>query len=189
VALAFASLWAPWRRPLLACALGLTLTALSGCASVARTSGEWRAGRLSLSVAALDAQAARNITAAFELRGDGASGELHLFTPLGTQIAAARWAPGVATLTTAEGARSFDDLDALAIGAFGPLGAHVPLAALPDWLGGRAWPKAPSTAGTSGFDQLGWSVDLSHLADGRIVAHRAAPPQVELRVQLDRDDG
>ncbi|MDE2612248.1 MAG: outer membrane lipoprotein LolB [Burkholderiales bacterium] len=174
------------------------LAVLEACASAPRTSGEWLAGRLSLSVAALDAQPARNVTAAFELRGDGTRGDLHLFTPLGTQIAAASWAPGLATLATADGERSFADLDALAIGAFGalgtsgtsgPPGAQVPLAALPDWLGGRAWPGAPSTANESGFDQLGWHVDLSRRADGRIVARRAAPPAVELRVQLDRADG
>ena len=160
--------------------------ALSACASVPREDAGWISGRLGLSVAAQDAQPAQQFSAGFELRGDGSSGELRLYTPLGTQIAAAQWAPGHATLRRAEGERSFADLDALALDA---LGEPVPLAALPDWLAGRAWGAAPSSANAVGFEQLGWSVDLSARAEGRIVARRAAPPAVVLRVQLERNPG
>jgi len=159
---------------------------LAGCASVPRAAGDWVVGRLSLSMAAQDAQPAQNATLSFELRGDGTRGELLLYTPLGTQIAAARWAPGGASLVTADAERSFVGLDTLAAGAFGALGEHVPLAALPDWLAGRAWAEAPSIATGGGFEQLGWSVDLRGRDEGRIVARRAAPPAVVLRVQLDR---
>ncbi|MCC6853029.1 MAG: outer membrane lipoprotein LolB [Rubrivivax sp.] len=160
--------------------------ALSACAGVPRDTAGWISGRLGLSVAAQQAQPAQQFSAGFELSGDGASGELRLYTPVGTQIAAARWAPGRATLRRAEGERSFTDLDALALDA---LGEPVPLAALPDWLAGRAWSAAPSSANATGFEQLGWSVDLSARAQGRIVARRAAPPVVVLRVQLERDPG
>jgi len=160
--------------------------ALAGCASVPRAAGEWVVGRLSLSMAAQDAQPAQNATLSFELHGDGARGELLLYTPLGTQIAAARWAPDGASLVTADGERAFAGLDALAAGAFGALGEHVPLAALPDWLAGRAWAEAPSIATDGGFEQLGWRVDLRGRDEGRIVARRAAPPAVVLRVQLER---
>ena len=145
--------------------------------------GPWTSGRLSLRVEARAGQPAQSLGAAFELRGGGERGELKLLTPLGTQLAQARWQPGQAELTTADGVWAFDDLDALAERA---LGERVPLAALPDWLAGRPWPAAAHAVTAVGFDQLGWSVDLSRQAEGRIAAARAAPPVVSLRVLIDR---
>ena len=169
-------------RPAAAALAGALLWLAAACTTPPRDAGPLAAGRLSLRVEATAAQPAQSLTAAFELRGDGIQGELRLFTPLGTQVAQARWAPGRATLTTADGERSFADLEALAVGA---LGEPVPLGALPDWLRGRAEQRWPSAVVEGGFEQRGWSIDLRGQAEGRIVARRTAPPAVTLRVQLD----
>lgn len=160
--------------------------ALTACATPPREAPPALSGRLSLRVDATATQTAQSMTAAFELRGDARAGELRLFSALGTQLALARWAPGQATLATADGERAFADLDELAVGA---LGEPVPLAALPDWLTGRAWSAAPSAPSGEGFRQLGWDVDLRQHARGRIEARRSAPPLVVLRVQLDDAGG
>lgn len=137
-------------------------------------------GRLALRI---DSQPPQSMSAAFELLGDGERGRLVLTNPLGLQIAQAHWSPGApARLITSDGERQFGDLDSLAEGA---LGERVPLAALPDWLRGRPWPKAPSQAAASGFEQLGWSIDLGRQAEGRVALRRVAAPAVDLRVQLD----
>jgi outer membrane lipoprotein LolB len=143
--------------------------------------GAWTAGRIALSVAALPDRPAQSFAAAFELRGDDTQGELRLFSPLGTQLAAARWRPGLAELDTGDGARRFADPDALGREA---LGEAVPLAALPDWVAGRAWVGAPSRPLEAGFEQLGWAVDLSRRGEGRIVARRETPPAVTVRIAL-----
>lgn len=158
----------------------------AACTTAPREVGPVAAGRLSVRIEATAAQPMQSLAAAFELRGNGTQGELRLFSPLGLQIAQARWAPGQATLTTADGERAFADLDTLAAGA---LGEPVPLAALPDWLRGRADPAWPSATVDGGFEQLGWNIDLRGQAEGRIVARRAAPPAVTLRVQLDGPAG
>ena len=129
-------------------------------------------------------RAAQSLTAAFEWRGDGVRGELTLLSPLGTQLALARWSPGDARLTTPEGEWRFGTLDDLAERA---LGERVPLVAWSDWLAGRPWPGAAATTAASGFDQLGWSVDLSRHADGRIEARRSQPPAVTVRIVLDAE--
>lgn len=157
------------------------------------------AGRLSVRVEASAAKPSQSLTAAFEWRGDGTRGELTLLSPLGTQLARARWVPGDARLTTSEGELRFEALDDLAEKA---LGERVPLAAWPDWLAGRPWPAAPAApmspsasraassgeqvAGT-GFVQLGWAVDLSRHAEGRIEARRSQPPAVTVRIVLDAE--
>jgi outer membrane lipoprotein LolB len=126
------------------------------------------------------------MNAAFELRGDGQSGELRLNSPLGNRVAQARWAPGLAVLETPDGEQRFDTLEELSRQA---LGEVLPLAALPDWIAGRPWPAAPHAATAEGFDQLGWSVRLARLAQGWIEARRATPPAVALRVRLDQEAG
>lgn len=155
---------------------------LAGCAGTVRLPGEWTSGRLSVRVDAADERPAQSYVAAFELRGTGGHGEMRLISPLGTQLAAARWWRGQATLATADGERTYASLDDLALAA---LGERVPLAALPDWIAGRPWADAPSRATAPGFEQLGWAVDLSRHAQGRIDARREAAPAVTLRIQLD----
>lgn len=142
-------------------------------------------GRLALQIDAAPERPAQSISASFDLRGDARRGELHLSTTLGTTLAAAFWGPGEARLVTPQGEQRFDDLDALSLHAFGE---PLPLRALPDWLRGRPWagaaePARPLAHGP-GFEQLGWTVDLTRFDDGQLTAQRAAPA-TRLRVQLD----
>ena len=139
-------------------------------------------GRLSLRVEAAADRPAQSLTAAFELQGQAERGELRLLSPLGSQLVAARWAPGQALLQTPAGSRAFSSLDELSLQA---LGEVLPLAALPDWLAGRPWPGAAHRAASTGFEQLGWRVDLARQAEGWVQAQRDTPPAVVLRVRLD----
>ena len=164
----------------------LTAAALvCGCATAppANEDMPWTSGRLSVRVEAYAEQAARSFSAAFDVRGSGERGELRLTSPLGMRVATATWAPGVARLNTHEGETVFNDLDALAQSA---LGEALPLAALPDWLAGRPWPNAVSQATDSGFDQLGWRLNLSRLAEGFVDAVRTTLPTVTLRARIER---
>ena len=159
---------------------------LAACATPPPAPGEpaWTSGRISIRIAADANQAAQSISVAFELRGDGRSGELRLNSPLGTRVAQARWAPSMAVLDTPEGERSFDTLDELSRQA---LGEALPLAALPDWIAGRPWPAAPHRVQEGGFEQLGRSVRLARQAEGWIDARRELPPEVVVRVRLDKE--
>lgn len=161
---------------------------LAACATPPPAPGEppWTSGRLSVRVAADANRAAQSLSVAFEMRGNGDSGELRLNSPLGTRVAQASWAPGVAVLVTTEGERRFDTLDELSRQA---LGEALPLAALPDWLGGRPWPAVAHRVNDSGFEQLGWQVLLARQSEGWIEARRETPPEVVVRVRLDRDAG
>lgn len=139
-------------------------------------------GRIAVSVTG---QPERSFSTDFLLRGDAQTGELELGGPLGTTAARASWSGQGAELRTAQGdtrrAASPDDL------AEQVFGEALPLAALPDWLRGRAWPGAaaqPRTDGVAGFEQLGWQLDLSGLAQGRIGAQRLWPPGLSVRVRL-----
>lgn len=164
--------------------LALAWLGLAGCASVPPDAPAAIAGRLTLQVAAHQGEPARGFNASFDLVGDGRAGELRLSTPLGPQIARARWAPGEATIETADGVSRHADLDTLARHAFGE---PVPLQALPDWLRGRPWPGAPNRArddGEAGFEQLGWTIGLARQAEGFVVAARRAAPAATLRVRL-----
>ena len=68
---------------------------LAACATPPPAPGEapWTSGRLIVRVDESAGQAAQSLSAAFELRGDGESGELRLNSPLGTRVVQARWAP------------------------------------------------------------------------------------------------
>jgi outer membrane lipoprotein LolB len=181
------------RRPggaALARALGgaLVLGLLSACASAPPPSapGEQAfSGRLSVRIAALADQGERAVSLAFDLRGRPQAGQIDFSTPLGSVVAQARWDPGAVRLITPQGERSFNDLDSLSREA---LGEVVPVAALFDWLQGRPWPGAASQAEAGGmaFSQLGWRVDLARLVEGQVLALRADPPAVTVRVLLDR---
>lgn len=144
-------------------------------------------------VAATPEQAARSASAGFEWSGDAHTGSLVLTSALGTRMAEARWNPGGAELSTTEGRRRFDSLEALAEQL---LGERLPMQALADWMRGRPWPGAaaePVAAGSGladdrRFRQAGWEVDLSRRAEGRIEARRREPPPaIELRIRLDSD--
>lgn len=168
-----------------AAALFAAAALLGACATplpVSLHSGPVTSGRLSLRVEAFAERPAQGLTAAFELQGHAERGELRLLSPLGSQLVSARWSPGQAWLDTPAGRQTFTSLDELSQQA---LGEVLPLAALPDWLAGRPWPGAVHQAGPSGFEQLGWRVDLARRAEGWVLAQRNAPPAVVLRIRLD----
>ena len=157
---------------------------LTACASKPPPGADWLSGRLQVKVDATAATPSRSVASAFELRGDGDEGELRLNSPLGTRVASAIWAPGVARLTTAEGERRYADLDELARDA---LGEPLPLRALPAWLRGRPWRGAESRATALGFEQLGWQVGLTRYGEGWLEVTRSTPPAVTLRARLERN--
>lgn len=169
--------------PLLRAAAWMVL--LSGCASPAlRLPGEQAplTGRLSLRV---DVEPVRAMSAAFELSGNAQVGALALSSPLGNTLAQARWSADEAVLTTPDGQTRFADLDELAGKA---LGERVPMAALFDWLRGRPWAGASTTAlpgSEAGFEQLGWHINLARFGEGWFEATRVAPPALTLRARLD----
>lgn len=178
------------RAPVRALALALALAvaaALAGCVNLAplaaEPAGETISGRLALRVDATARDPARAVSAAFELRGRPQDGVLALTTPLGSTLGQARWRPGSVTLTTPRETRSYADLAEMTRDV---LGESVPVEAWFDWLRGRPWPDAPSAAEAGGFAQLGWSVDVSALGVGGVVATRTSPPpRVTARVRLD----
>ena len=157
---------------------------LAACSTAPQAPGQqpWTTGRLSLKVEAHGASAGQNLSASFELRGSGERGEMRLLSPLGLQLAHARWGPGQASLDTSEGQQQFSSLDELAQRA---LGEALPLAAWPDWLAGRPWSAAQHEVQPGGFAQLGWLVDVSRRDQGWVEARRSKPPAVQLRVRLD----
>ena len=189
---------APTWRPLAARTLAALMSALmpalmpalvvgllAGCATPqgpASAPPEGLSGRLSVRI---DGQADRSIAAGFDLSGSAREGQLLLSGPLGTTAARARWSPGEAVLESGGQASHHADLDALATAA---LGEAIPIAALFDWLRGRAWAGAPATPradGSAGFEQLGWQVSLARWSDGWIEAVRTAPPVITVRARLE----
>lgn len=163
--------------------------ALPGCMTLSSggkgAPGETFIGRLSVRVERDGATPARSLSAAFELRGDPNAGRLDLSTPLGSVLAQARWSPARVVLATPRGETDFADLDALTREV---LGESLPIAALFDWLRGRPWSGATSTpsAPGSGFEQLGWAVDLARFDEALVAARRESPPPVTVRIKLDR---
>ena len=153
--------------------LGLVLLAavLAGCATPQRPDAPVGAqawsGRL-----ALEVEGTQPFSASFELKGEPASGELTLFTPFGGTAGVLVWSPGSATLRTANSARQFASLDALSQEV---TGTSLPIAALFDWLEGKA------------TEVPGWRVDVSQVPQGRLRAQRSSPPPgADLRVAFER---
>ena len=144
-----------------ACAQPPLRTALPG----QRTS--W-VGRLALQI---DSDPPQSMSAGFELRGNAQSGELSLFTPLGSTLARLVWAPGDARLLWNGRERNFDSMDALTREA---TGTELPIAGLFQWLA-----DIPAQI-------PGWSADLQNLPDGKLAAHRQSPaPEVKLRLVFE----
>ena len=173
-------------RRVRACLLAAVLVgALGGCASVgqqAPAGSTTLSGKLSVRVEATPTTPSRSESGNFELKGTPEAGQLNLSTPLGTVMAQARWAGQRAWLATAQGETAYPNLDALTQDM---LGEPLPVAALFDWLRGRPWPGAASRTTASGFDQLGWSVDLARLGEGWVSARRAQVPAVLVRAKVD----
>jgi outer membrane lipoprotein LolB len=146
---------------------------LAGCAVPPRSpvapGVEVWSGRLALTV---EGQASQSFSAGFELKGSAETGELSLFNPLGGTVAVLSWTPGSATLRANGNTRQFTSVEALAQEA---TGQALPIAALFDWLAGKATPVP------------GWEVDVSQVAEGRLRASRTAPPPpADLRVAFER---
>ena len=175
----------PWRRALLA----IALAGLSACATLDKGTtpeGESISGRLSVRVDAAGTAPARSVSASFDLQGTPSVGQLNLSSPLGSVLAQAKWTAQQATLTTPDEEKIFPSLDALTLDM---LGESLPVAALFDWLRGRPWPDAPSQTSEPpapvGFQQLGWAVDTSRLAEGWVVAKRLQAPGVTVKARVE----
>ncbi len=163
------------RRALLAG--GPALLLLAGCAQPTlrpptgspAAASYWQ-GRLALRVAAQPEPT--SFFANFELQGTAETGELLLSSPIGTTVAQLRWNPQTALLRNNGQTRAFDSLDALAQEA---TGTALPIAALFEWLQGRAVSAA------------GWQADLTQLDAGRLLARRLQPaPAADLRLILEQ---
>jgi len=139
-----------------------------------------------MQVDATATEPAHSLTAAFELSGSPQQGRLDMNTPLGSTVARARWSPEAVVVDTPQGQSRHASLEDMTRAV---LGEALPVPALFDWLRGRPWPGAFSTASIepepTGFNQLGWQVDLSHFNEARLIARRATPPTVTVRVKLD----
>jgi outer membrane lipoprotein LolB len=120
----------------------------------------------------LQSEPPQSFAAGFDLRGSAQAGELVLATPIGSTLARITWGPDGALLMPASGQpQAFPSLDELLTRV---TGAALPVAALFDWLAGRA------------ADVAGWQVDLSLREQGRLSARRDTPrPGAELRLVLD----
>jgi outer membrane lipoprotein LolB len=178
-----------WRGAVIAATLA---SGLSACAiappapprSAATNDGNL-SGRMSVRIDATDVTPSRAVSAAFELSGNAQQGRLDLNTPLGTTLARARWEPGSVAVNTPQGDSTYVDLPSMTRALFGE---DLPVVALFDWLRGRPWPGAPSTAATppsADFAQLGWEVDLAQYSQRMVNAKRAQAPSVSVRVKLD----
>ena len=179
-----------WGRSAARSASVLAALLIAACATAplpAPSPGEALTGRLAVRVDGEGGAAPRSVSAAFELLGNPQAGRLNLSTPLGSVLAQARWALGSVVLTTPQGEKTFADLDALTREV---LGESLPVAALFDWLRGRPWPGAASTATVApaepGFAQLGWVVSLARFDEAWVAARREQPPVVTVRAKLDR---
>lgn len=132
--------------------------------------GLWR-GRLSLTT---EEERPRSYSGSFELRGHARQGELEIFNPLGNIVAKMAWSPGQAWVNTGSEQLSGSSLDELVARVFG---MPIPVQALFSWLQGE--PEAV----------VGWQVDVSRYAQGRISAVREQPlPRANLRVILQSAD-
>ena len=159
---------------------------IAGCAQPIRASSQidqesapatvWR-GRLALRVDSdevpLPGQPrGQSFFAGFELTGSAQTGELALFSPLGTTLATLNWSPDSGQLRTGNESRQFESLAAMVRQA---TGAEIPVASLFSWLAGRH------------VDVPGWQADLSQFEQGRLFARRDTPlPVVELRLIVEK---
>ena len=149
------------------CASPPSATPLTASATDQASTGPW-SGRLSLQV---DSEPPQGFHAGFELLGNAQTGELRLFSPLGSALASAQWDAGSALLLRGDERRAYPDIESLTAAL---TGAALPVATLFEWLQGRA------------VELPGWSVELGP-TDGRVRARRLEPaPTATLRLILDR---
>ena len=162
---------APWLAPL------VLLVLLAGCATPPSTPIEIRteqtawSGRLSLQVEEQIGQAAQSFSAAFELQGDAAQGELTLLNPLGNVLVRLNWTPKHARLQSGDSTQESTSLDTL-LGQV--TGTALPVHALFDWL------RGVQTSAS------GWQAQLSDVGQGRLEATRHTPtPRATLRIVFE----
>ena len=107
----------------------------------------------------------------FSLHGSPHDGALWLYSPLGNTVAQLHWHGSQVQLVQGQDQAQFASMDALTTQF---TGAALPVAALFDWLQGRA------------HEVPGWQADLSQLNQGTLHAQRVRPlPAVTLRVKID----
>lgn len=151
---------------------GLGLLALTGCATPrpkpTDTESFW-SGRLALQLQSTPPQ---NWSASFELQGSAEQGQMTLLSPIGTTLARLSWTPQAALLEQGQDKTESSSLQSLSQRL---TGTDLPIAALFEWLAGKA------------TDAPGWQVDLSAHPEGRLSARRSTPaPEAVLRIVLDR---
>jgi outer membrane lipoprotein LolB len=149
---------------------GLLTLWLGACSQVpvAPSSAPLWQGRLSVTV---HSEPPSSMSAGFALSGQARAGELNLYSPLGTTLAQLQWSPSSAHLHRGQEPERYASMDELTTQV---TGSALPVAALFDWLQGRA-ATIP-----------GWQADLSELPRGSLIARRQFPePAVTLRVKLD----
>lgn len=158
------------------CRLGylllLVATLLGACAQTpekpirpAGTAQDFWTGRLSLRI---QSEPPQSLATQFELSGNAQAGKLLLTSPLGTTLASMQWSPGFAVLQRSGERQQFGSLDELTQSL---TGSALPIEALFEWLRGQAVSVA------------GWSVDLSQLQQGRLLA-RQLPPAIPAELRL-----
>jgi outer membrane lipoprotein LolB len=114
----------------------------------------------------------QNWSASLELQGSAEQGQLVLLSPIGTTLARLSWTPQSALLEQGEDKTASNSLQSLSQRL---TGTDLPIAALFEWLAGKA------------ADAPGWQVDLSAHSQGRLTARRNTPaPETVLRILLDR---
>jgi outer membrane lipoprotein LolB len=95
-----------------------------------------------------------------------------LLSPIGTTLARLSWTPQAALLEQGQDKTESSNLQNLSQRL---TGTDLPIAALFEWLAGKA------------ADAPGWQVDLSAHPEGRLSARRSTPaPEAVLRIVLDR---
>ena len=152
--------------------LSMGLLSLAGCATPrprpADPAAFW-SGRLALQLQSTPPQ---NWSASFELQGSAEQGQLVLLSPIGTTFARLSWTPQAALLEQGQDKTEGSSLQSLSQRL---TGTDLPIAALFEWLAGKA------------LDAPGWQVDLSAHPQGRLTARKMAPgPEAVLRILLDR---
>ena len=147
------------RRRVLALALSSALLA-AGCTTTRLSpmdSNAYWSGRMALQVLK---DPPESLSAGFELQGSAQAGEMVLISPQGARLT--------------QGQQQIDSPSLQKLGSR-LTGTELPIAALFEWLAGR-----PAEA-------VGWQVDLSAHAQGRISAERReTSPGAVLRIALDR---
>ena len=131
----------------------------------AGTAQDFWTGRLSLRI---QSEPPQSLATQFELSGNAQTGKLQLTSPLGNTLVSMQWGPGSALLQRSGERQQFGSLDELTQSL---TGCALPIEALFEWLRGQA------------VSVPGWSVDLSQLQQGRLLA-RQLPPAIPAELRL-----